>query len=201
MIRKDKTNKNVNSYIKHGSRWWPLVMSRNGIGQAEKNEEEQKEHPDHQSEARSVFYPFRDEISVRMFGLITTGTDLREEKRFEDARRPQRASRAIEGMTSSLLKKKLKLSSKQFYNRLSALINAGLVIKMSNGRGYNATTYGWTIFGALHMIDKASQNYWRLQFAETLARIKIDKDEYKNIMDSLLQDDELKGLSHIASSR
>jgi hypothetical protein len=172
-----------------------------GIGQAEKNEEKQKEQPDHQSEAISVFYPFRDEISVRMFGLITTGTDLREEKKFEDERRPQRASRAIEGMTSALLKKKLKLSSKQFYNRLSALVNAGLVMKMSNGRRYHATTYGWTIFGALQMIDKASRNYWRLQFAETLAHIKIDKDEYKNIMDSLLQDDELKRLSHIASSR
>ncbi len=104
-------------------------------------------------------------------------------------------------MTSERLKEKLKLSSKPFYSRLSALINAGLVIKMTKGREYYATTYGWTIFGALQMIDKASQNYWRLQFAETLAQIKIDKDEYKSIMDSLLRDDELKRLSHIASSR
>jgi hypothetical protein len=178
-----------------------LIKSKNGIAHAEKKEEKQKERPDHQSEARSVFHPFKDEISVRMFRLITTGTDLREEKKYEVERPPQRASRATEGMTSELLKKKLKLSSKPFYNRLSALINAGLVMKMSNGRVYYATTYGWTIFGALQMIDKASRNYWRLQFAETLAQIKIDKDEYKNIMDSLLRDDELKRLSHIASSR
>jgi hypothetical protein len=189
----------VNSYIEWDCRCWPLVKSRNGIAQAEKKEEKQMEQPDHRSESRSVFYPFKDEISFRMFRLITTGTDDGEEKKYEDERPPQRVSRATEGMTGERLKEKLKLSSKPFYSRLSALINAGLV--MSKGREYYATTYGWTIFGALQMIDKASRNYWRLQFAETLAQIKIDKAEYKNIMDSLLRDDELKRLSHVASSR
>jgi hypothetical protein len=34
-----------------------------------------------------------------------------------------------------------------------------------------------------------------LQLAETLAQIKIDKDEYREIMESLIRDDDLRKIA------
>lgn len=169
-------------------------MTRKKIAQREEWATDKKQ-TNGASVASIVLSAFKDELSVQMFKLILTGTDEREKKNIEDMRMRPILLRTIQGTTSDRLKEKLMLSSKQFYGRLSALVKAGVVMKKSKSREYRVTVYGWTVLGALNMIDKATQNFWKLQLAETLAQIKIDKDEYREIMESLIRDDDLRKIA------
>lgn len=63
---------------------------------------------------------------------------------------------AIAGCTSDLLISKLNLTRKQFYSRMSSLMECGLV-RRKNGK-YILTSFGNIIYSAIMKIKKASNN-------------------------------------------
>src|SRR5438874_8869481 len=64
------------------------------------------------------------------------------------------------GNTDTLISK-LRLSRKQYYSRMSALTNAGLITR-TNGK-YSLSSFGKIAYEAQTLIGKAKQNYWKLK--------------------------------------
>jgi len=89
---------------------------------------------------------------------------------------------------------KLKLTRKQYYSRISALINAGLLTRR-NGR-YFLTTYGKVVYEAHALIGKAQLNYWKLKAVDAIETSKsgLAPEERVRFINSLIMDNDLKGI-------
>src|SRR2546428_10913905 len=68
---------------------------------------------------------------------------------------------ALEAGNSNILKPILKLTRRQYYQRISGLVNAGLVTR-KNGN-YFVTSFGKIDYDVQLMIGKAVANYWKLK--------------------------------------
>jgi predicted transcriptional regulator len=84
----------------------------------------------------------------------------------------------------------LKLTRKQYYSRMSLLINAGLV-KKEKGR-YLLTALGRVIYNA-HLnlqatFDRALENYWKLKAIDSMQ----SSEERDNVISVLIDDQEIK---------
>src|SRR5919108_5700447 len=62
--------------------------------------------------------------------------------------------------------REMNLSTKQYYSRLSGLMNAGL-IRRDNGK-YSLTLVGKIVYDALLKICKALSYYWKLKMIESI---------------------------------
>jgi hypothetical protein len=56
---------------------------------------------------------------------------------------------------------RLKLTRKQYYSRMSAMTNAGIITRR-NGKFF-LTSFGKVVYQALILIGKAQQNCWKLK--------------------------------------
>ena len=93
---------------------------------------------------------------------------------------------------SNSLRRKSKLTRKQYYTRTSRLIRAGL-IKKRNGK-YFLTAYGKIIYDAQKIIEIAHTNYWKLKAIDSL---EVSDDEHsimerRKIIDTLIDDKGIK---------
>jgi hypothetical protein len=68
---------------------------------------------------------------------------------------------AVAGGTSSTLVKRLKLTRKQYYSKMSRLINSGLVKKHSGD--FCLTTFGATVYEIVDELRLLSDRYWMLK--------------------------------------
>jgi predicted transcriptional regulator len=101
----------------------------------------------------------------------------------------------------------LRLTRKQYYSRLSELINSGLIYR-KKGR-YYLTTFGKIVYDALmHIqlkIEYAIDNIWKLKAIDSLEVYeKTSKEELERIIDVLLDNNEIKDVikePHSSSSR
>ncbi|MGC2426373.1 MAG: hypothetical protein WA421_05010 [Nitrososphaeraceae archaeon] len=89
----------------------------------------------------------------------------------------------------------LRLTRKQYYSRLSELINSGLIHR-KKGR-YYLTTFGKIVYDALmHIqlkIEYAIDNIWKLKAIDSLEVYeKTSKEELERIIDALLDNNEIK---------
>jgi hypothetical protein len=99
---------------------------------------------------------------------------------------------ALTSPDSNSLRRKSKLTRKQYYTRTSRLIRAGL-IKKRNGK-YFLTAYGKIIYDAQKIIENAHTNYWKLKAIDSLEVSDDERSlkERRKIIDTLIDDKEIK---------
>jgi hypothetical protein len=88
---------------------------------------------------------------------------------------------------------KLKLTRKQYYSRMSAMIDAGIITR--SGR-YFLTSFGKVVYEAQMLIGKAQQSYWKLKAVDTIQSSSNTStlEERDRLISSLIVDNELKGI-------
>ena len=100
---------------------------------------------------------------------------------------------AAENGNSEELKMKTKLTRKQYYSRMSRLVGADLVNKV-NGR-YSLTALGEVVYNSLSLIENGLNVYWKLKTIDALKADKgrsIPKAEHRNLVDTLIEDGQIK---------
>jgi CheY-like chemotaxis protein len=82
---------------------------------------------------------------------------------------------ASESLDSYVLIKKMKLTPKQYYSRLSLITNAGLVNRKN--KKYYPTSLGKVVYGLQVTVQKALDNYWRLKAIDSFNDISKQEKE------------------------
>lgn len=100
---------------------------------------------------------------------------------------------ALSSGNTDILVSKLGITIKQYYSRMSALTNAGLV-RRSNGK-YSLTSLGRIVYDAQILIGKAKQNFMKLKAIDSIENSnKLTIEERIKIIESLIVDNDLKEL-------
>lgn len=94
---------------------------------------------------------------------------------------------------SESLKGKTKLTRKQYYSRLSRMTKAGLVRKKSGK--YTLTAFGKVVYDSQATVDTALSSFWKLKAIDSLETSnELPKEEQQKLIDTLLDNQELKGI-------
>jgi predicted transcriptional regulator len=102
-----------------------------------------------------------------------------------------RAIASADQTHAEILITKLNLTRKQYYSRVAALVNSGLV-KRREGR-YYLTAFGKLLYVAQKKIENALNNYWKLKAIDSLELSeKLSKQDYDKIISNLIENRELK---------
>jgi predicted transcriptional regulator len=92
--------------------------------------------------------------------------------------------------------KQLNLTSKQYYSRISGLLDAGL-IKRQKGK-YSLTLLGKVVYSSHMTIGRALTYYWKLKSIESIQTSTADKGlpevELSKIIDTLIDNYEIKDI-------
>ena len=102
---------------------------------------------------------------------------------------------ALANGESEIQIRKLGLTSKQFYSRISKLTKADL-IKRKYGR-YSLTVLGRVVYDAHTTIGKALMYYWKLkaiESIETSPSVKLPKDDLAKLVDTLIDNQQIKDI-------
>jgi hypothetical protein len=103
------------------------------------------------------------------------------------------------------LKTTLKLTRRQYYSRMSGLVNAGLVTR-KNGN-YFVTSFGKIVYDVELMIGKAVESYWKLKALDSFklsssANPQLPAEEYNRVIDTLMSgNDEIKDILNIYNNK
>jgi DNA-binding HxlR family transcriptional regulator len=87
------------------------------------------------------------------------------------------------------LKQELNLGSKQFYDRVQKLIDAGLVKRSAN---YYTTSFGRLTFQAYARIATAIENLQQLKIVDSILSSNLPTVECEELIDRLINDIEIK---------
>jgi hypothetical protein len=118
----------------------------------------------------SVYGSLSDNISVGLFTMI-----------------------AHERISSISLRNNVKITRKQYYSRLSKLINAGL-IKRSNGR-LILTAFGKLVYQVQKTIEDASANQWKLRAIDSIELSDdLPKEERRKLLESLIDNKQIRDI-------
>lgn len=100
---------------------------------------------------------------------------------------------ALETIDSKNLKKRTKLTRKQYYSRLSRMTSAGLV-RRKNGK-YILTTFGRIVYDSKVTIENALNNYWKLKAIDSLETSnEVPKEEQQKLIETLLENEKIKAI-------
>jgi hypothetical protein len=102
---------------------------------------------------------------------------------------------ALANGESEIQIRKMGLTSKQFYSRISKLTKADL-IKRKYGR-YSLTVLGRVVYEAHTTIGKALTYYWKLkaiESIETSPSIELPKDDLAKLVDTLIDNHQIKDI-------
>ena len=95
--------------------------------------------------------------------------------------------------------REMNLSTKQYYSRLSGLMNAGL-IRRDNGK-YSLTLVGKIVYDALLNMGKALSYYWKLKAIESIEMSSsslpgagLSKEELTQLINTLIDNHFIKDL-------
>jgi hypothetical protein len=97
---------------------------------------------------------------------------------------------ALASGDSTILISKLNLTRKQYYSRMSDLINAGLVRRV-NGK-YFVTSFGKVVYKAQELIGMAVQYSSKLKAIDSVEPLKFPAAELSKIIDTLISNGEIK---------
>jgi DNA-binding Lrp family transcriptional regulator len=87
--------------------------------------------------------------------------------------------------------KKLGLSRKQYYSRISAMVKNGL-IKRHSGR-YYFTALGKVVYCCITIVKNALNNFYDLKAVEvTEAHNKLSNEEFTKLVDTLIDNQQVK---------
>jgi hypothetical protein len=93
---------------------------------------------------------------------------------------------ATKHSNSELLRSETKMTRKQYYSRMSRLMEAGL-IKRKNGK-HALTTFGKVVYYAQITIENATNYYWNLKAIDSLETSNdLPVEERKKLVDSLIE--------------
>jgi predicted transcriptional regulator len=94
----------------------------------------------------------------------------------------------------NIILREMNLTTKQYYSRLSGLVDAGLIRKFE-GR-YLLTLVGKLVYDAQINIGKALSYYWKLKAIESIEMsspgARITKEELKQLIDALIDNHFIK---------
>jgi hypothetical protein len=102
---------------------------------------------------------------------------------------------ALANGESEIQIRKMGLTSKQFYSRISKLTKADL-IRRKYGR-YSLTVLGRVVYDAHTTIGKALMYYWKLkaiESIETSPSVKLPKDDLAKLVDTLIDNQQIKDI-------
>ena len=101
---------------------------------------------------------------------------------------------AISGENACIPLKEMNLSTKQYYSRISGLIDADL-IRRSHGK-YYLTPIGNVVNEAHMMIGKALSYYWRIKIIESVKYSSdgISKEDLSKLITILIDNHEIKDI-------
>ena len=88
----------------------------------------------------------------------------------------------------------LKLTRKQYYSRLSALLKAGLVKEKGK---YSLTTLGIIVYHTQETIGKAVNNYYKLKALDSIITYgngELPQEQFHTIIDHLIANQEIKNI-------
>jgi hypothetical protein len=89
----------------------------------------------------------------------------------------------------------LKLTRKQFYSRIAALLKAGLV-KRERGN-YSLTTFGIIVYHTQETIGKAVEGYWKFKAIDSIRESgngELPQEQVHIIIDKLITNQEIKNI-------
>jgi hypothetical protein len=95
----------------------------------------------------------------------------------------------------SILLRGLKMTRKQYYSRMSAMIDASLITRRSGS--YFLTSFGKVVYEAQMLIGRAQQSYWKFKAVDTIessSNNTLTPEERDRLISSLIVDDGLKGI-------
>jgi hypothetical protein len=106
---------------------------------------------------------------------------------------------ALRKPDTDILISKTRLTRKQYYSRMSHLMNAGL-IKRKNGK-HTLTAFGRVIYDiTLISIENAINNYWKLKAIDSLEiSDDLPAEERKKLINNLIENHEIKTILVSAS--
>jgi predicted transcriptional regulator len=95
---------------------------------------------------------------------------------------------------TDILKSKTKLTRKQYYSRMSSLMNAGL-IKRKNGK-HTLTAFGKVIYDIILVkIENTTNYYWKLKAIDSLEMSNyLPAQELEKVIDSFIDNQEIKAV-------
>lgn len=94
---------------------------------------------------------------------------------------------------TSTLRRQLSLSRKQYYTRLSEMVEVGLIRKYHSN--YNLTSFGKMVYDALEIIELGLTNFWKLKALDSLEFAKtarVPHEERERILESLIDNMKIK---------
>src|ERR687885_2514462 len=98
---------------------------------------------------------------------------------------------ALGKVEGNIVRSKTKLTRKQYYSRMSALLKAGLV-KRKSGR-YNLTAFGKVVYDAQATIENAINNYWKLKAVDSIEiSDELPKEERKKLLENLIDNQQIR---------
>jgi CheY-like chemotaxis protein/predicted transcriptional regulator len=89
-----------------------------------------------------------------------------------------------------VLLKKTNLSRKQYYSRISAIMDAGLVTRKN--KKYCLTSLGKIVYGLQIMTQNALNNYWKLRAIDSFDG--VSEREQEQVIENLIGDENLREL-------
>jgi predicted transcriptional regulator len=98
---------------------------------------------------------------------------------------------ALEAGDSENIMKRSRLTSKQYYLRISALVKSGLVEKR-NGK-YYLTSFGEVALEARQLIGSGIKDYWKLKAINSIG-LELPRQERNQIIEALIDKQEIKEL-------
>jgi DNA-binding Lrp family transcriptional regulator len=100
---------------------------------------------------------------------------------------------AQEPSDTSTLRRQLGLSRKQYYTRLSEMVEVGLIRKYHSN--YTLTSFGKMVYDALGIIELGLTNFWKLKALDSLEftrTTKVPHEERERILESLIDNMKIK---------
>ena len=88
--------------------------------------------------------------------------------------------------------KKCELTTKQYYSRISGLMDVGL-IKRNRGR-YFLTALGKVVYEAHMTIHKSLLYYWKLKAIDSIQTTDISEQDFSTLVDNLIDNYQLKDI-------
>ena len=86
--------------------------------------------------------------------------------------------------------KKLDLSSKQYYSKISGMMAAGL-IKRKSGR-YYLTPFGKVIYCCIMIAKNAIKDYYKLKAVESMEGSDFSNEEFSKVVNALIDNQQVK---------
>ena len=98
---------------------------------------------------------------------------------------------AQDSISSVILRSRVKSTRKQYYSRLSKMMNAGLV-KRNNGK-LVLTAFGKIVYRVQETVENASKNQWKLRAIDSIELSdELPAEERRQLIETLIDNKQLR---------